>query len=82
MKILISDHTHPVLEQRLHDAGFTVIVQPDLDRDALIRAAQGCDGLVVRSKVPIDRAFIDRLERAKPTTREALNEAWFGYRNP
>lgn len=29
-----------------------------------------------------DRAFIDRLERAKPTTREALNEAWFGYRNP
>lgn len=61
MKILISDHTHPVLEQRLHDAGFTVSVQPDLDRDALIRAAQGCDGLVVRSKVPIDRAFIDRV---------------------
>ncbi len=29
-----------------------------------------------------DRAFIERLERAKPTTREALNEAWFGYRNP
>ena len=29
-----------------------------------------------------DRTFIERLERAKPTTREALNEAWFGYRNP
>ena len=29
-----------------------------------------------------DREFIERLERAKPTTREALNRAWFGYANP
>ena len=29
-----------------------------------------------------DRAFIARLEQAKPTTREALNRAWFGYSNP
>ena len=31
---------------------------------------------------PTDREFIARLEKAKPTTREALNEAWFGYANP
>ena len=29
-----------------------------------------------------DRGFIARLENTKPTTREALNEAWFGYSNP
>lgn len=29
-----------------------------------------------------DRAFIERLEKAKPTTRDALNRAWFGYANP
>lgn len=29
-----------------------------------------------------DRAFIDRLEAAKPKTRESLNRAWFGYANP
>jgi len=29
-----------------------------------------------------DREFIARLEKAKPATREALNEAWFGYANP
>ena len=29
-----------------------------------------------------DREFIARLENTKPTTREALNEAWFGYSNP
>ena len=29
-----------------------------------------------------ERGFIARLEKAKPTTREELNEAWFGYSNP
>ncbi len=29
-----------------------------------------------------DREFIARLENAKPTTKEALNKAWFGYANP
>ena len=58
-KVLISDFTHPVLEERLRDAGFTVSVEPDHDYPSLIQAAQGCDGLIVRSKVVIDRAFID-----------------------
>ena len=58
-RILISDRTHEVLPQRLREAGFDVIVEPDLDRAALIRAAQGCQGLVVRSKVVVDRPFID-----------------------
>ena len=29
-----------------------------------------------------DREFIARLEKAKPTTKDALNRAWFGYANP
>ena len=58
-KVLVSDLTHPVLEERLRRAGFTVCVEPDHDYHSLIQAAQGCDGLVVRSKVIIDRAFID-----------------------
>lgn len=58
-RILISDRTHEVLPQRLREAGFDVSVEPDLDRAALIRAAQGCQGLVVRSKVVVDRPLID-----------------------
>ena len=57
--ILISDRTHPVLEERLRAAGFDVRVEPDHDYQSLRHAVQGCDGLVVRSKVIIDRAFID-----------------------
>ena len=60
-KVLISDRTHPVLEERLREAGFDVSVEPDHDYASLVRAAQGCAGLGVRSKVSIDRAFIDRV---------------------
>ena len=60
-RVLIADRTHEVLEQRLREAGFAVSVEPDHDYESLVRAAQGCEGLVVRSKVVIDRAFIDRV---------------------
>ena len=58
-RILITDRTHEVLPQRLREAGFEVVLEPDLDREALLRAARGCDALVVRSKVIVDRPFID-----------------------
>ena len=58
-RVLIADRTHPVLEERLRAAGFDVRVEPDHDYRSLLHAAQGCDGLVVRSKVIIDRPFID-----------------------
>ena len=60
-RVLIADRTHEVLEQRLREAGFAVSVEPDHDYESLVQAAQGCDGLVVRSKVIIDKAFIDRV---------------------
>lgn len=61
MKVLIADRTHEILPQRLCEAGFEVSVEPDHDYESLMQAAQGCEGLVVRSKVNIDSAFIDRV---------------------
>lgn len=58
-RVLISDRTHPVLEERLRQAGIEICVEPDHDYNSLIAAAQGCQGLVVRSKVIVDRTFID-----------------------
>ena len=60
-RVLIADRTHEVLEERLREAGFEVYVEPDHDYESLARVAQGFDGLVVRSKVIIDKAFIDRV---------------------
>ena len=61
MKVLIADRTHEILPQRLCEAGIEVSVEPDHDYESLMQAAQGCEGLVVRSKVNIDSAFIDRV---------------------
>lgn len=61
MKVLIADRTHEILPQRLREAGIEVSVEPDHDYESLMQAAQGCEGLVVRSKVNIDSAFIDRV---------------------
>ena len=60
-RVLIADRTHEVLEQKLREAGCEVRVEPDHDYESLVQAAQGCDGLVVRSKVIIDKKFIDRV---------------------
>ena len=43
----------------LQQAGYEVSLEPDHDYQSLLSAAQGYDALVVRSKVNIDRAFID-----------------------
>lgn len=58
---MIADRTHEILPQRLREAGIEVSVEPDHDYESLVQAAQGCEGLVVRSKVNIDSAFIDRV---------------------
>lgn len=58
-RILITDKTHAVLEERLREAGCDVTVATGLGRDETIAAAQGMDALVVRSKVIVDRAFIN-----------------------
>lgn len=58
---MIADRTHEVLPQRLREAGIEVSVEPDHDYESLVQASQGFEGLVVRSKVNIDSAFIDRV---------------------
>ena len=58
-RVLITDNTDAVLAERLTAAGIEVSVEPGHDYESLIVAAQGYDGLVVRSKVNIDRTFID-----------------------
>lgn len=58
---MIADRTHEILPQRLREAGIEVSVEPDHDYESLVQASQGFEGLVVRSKVNIDSAFIDRV---------------------
>lgn len=59
MKILITDNTHPVLREKLEAAGHQCRVWTDCTYDTLLQEVQNYDALVVRSKIAIDRHFLD-----------------------
>ena len=59
MRALITDNVHPVLTQRLQSAGIDCVVNTQYEYNSLLQAIQEFDALVVRSKVTIDRHFID-----------------------
>ena len=60
MRILITDNTHPVLREKLEAAGHECRVWTDCTYDTLLQEVHGYDALVVRSKIIIDRNFLDR----------------------
>ena len=52
-------------------------------QEVLIMKAVGTlPNRMARYTKPTDREFIDRLEAAKPTTKDELNKAWFGSYTP
>ena len=50
--------------------------------ELLLKAAGTLENRLQRYTKRTDREFIARLEKSKPTTKEALNKAWFGFSNP
>ena len=65
MKILVTDNTHPVLVERLTAAGHKCRVWTDCTYDTLLAEVAGYDALVVRSKIAIDRNFLDHARHLK-----------------
>lgn len=59
MNVLITDSTHPVLVEKLEAAGLRCRVWTGCTYESLLAEVQNYDALVVRSKIAIDRNFID-----------------------
>ena len=64
-KILITDNVHPVMMEMLEVAGFECHQVEDVDYDGLLKVVDDYDAMVVRSKVRIDKAFLDKCHRLK-----------------
>ena len=60
MRILVTDSTHPILHNLLRQAGHDVVEDTTLNYDTLLSVIPQYDALVVRSKIIIDRPFLDR----------------------
>lgn len=67
--ILIADALHPVLMERLSEAGIPFNYQPDITRNEALRIITPYSGLVVRSKFKVDKAFIDEARSLKCIAR-------------
>ncbi len=60
MKILIVDQVHPILTERLEEKGHHPEYRPSIGPDEIRRSIGDYQGLVIRSKMHIDRELIDR----------------------
>lgn len=65
MKILITDDSHRTLIDRLREYGHECVVWPECTYESLLESIGEYDALVVRSKIVIDRHFIDTARNLK-----------------
>ena len=65
MKILFLDEVHPVLSERLAEAGFTCIQAADFSEEMCLNAVTNSDGIVIRSRFKMDAEFLDAAKQLK-----------------
>ncbi|MEC5147288.1 NAD(P)-dependent oxidoreductase [Chitinophaga sp. 212800010-3] len=58
-KVLITAKTHPYLVEQLETKGFEVIYQPSISYDEVYRLIADCVGLIVTTRIHVDRHIID-----------------------
>jgi D-3-phosphoglycerate dehydrogenase len=63
--ILIVDDLHPAFVEQALALGYTCNYQPDMKLDEAYAIINDYDGLAIRSKFQVDKAFIDRAENLR-----------------
>jgi D-3-phosphoglycerate dehydrogenase len=58
-RVLITDDCHPLLIEGLTNIGFAVDFMPDISPEETLQVIPGYEGLIINSKIRVDRAFLD-----------------------
>ena len=72
MKILFIDTVHPLLEISLRNAGHIFVDASDSNREELMEQIPSYEGLVIRSRIRIDRSFLENAIRLKFIARSVV----------
>lgn len=65
MRILFIDRNHEILKQKLENHGFLIEEDYVSDKAEIMQKVSGFDGIVVRSRFPIDREFLSAAKNLK-----------------
>lgn len=65
MKILIIDEMHESIMPMLQKEGHEIIYSPEITREEIIATVAEYDGLIIRSKTPMDRDLLERATKLK-----------------
>jgi D-3-phosphoglycerate dehydrogenase len=65
MTVLFLDEVHEVLANRLTDAGFTCIHAEEKPLDECLKLVKTVDGIVIRSRFPMDETFLKKADQLK-----------------
>ncbi len=60
MKILIIDEMHPSILPLLEEIGHSADYRPDIKREEILEILGDYEGLVIRSKTPLDKALLEQ----------------------
>lgn len=58
-KVIITGNSHPYLQDVLREKGFDVVYAPDISYDELITQAHDMTGLILTTRITVDKALID-----------------------
>lgn len=67
-KVIITGKSHEILMNRLQEKGFEVVYAPDITPDELAEMAGEMEGLVVTTRIKVDKDLLDK----------AVNLKWIG----
>ena len=65
MKILFIDSAHPVLKSLLEEAGHECIIGTMFSREDILNVIDQYGGVILRSRIQIDKAFLDKASHLK-----------------
>ncbi|MFM7628538.1 MAG: NAD(P)-dependent oxidoreductase [Algoriphagus sp.] len=69
MKVLICDEMHASITTLLEKEGFEVTYSPAISRAQLLKEVANYEGIVIRSKTPLDRPLLEKATRLKFVAR-------------
>ena len=64
-KIIITCKSHPYLTDTLQQRGYEVLYDPAITYDELTRVVPGAEGLVVTTRIKVDKELLDKASRLK-----------------